>query len=572
MLGNDRDPDGDDLRVEVVTGPRRGTLSLRGDGAFSYAHTAADDRDDEFTYRVLDPFGASATAVVTIVVAPANRPPSAIDDYVQTQEDVSVVFDVLANDSDPDGDPIEVLALGSVDRGAVAALGGGRVRYAPPLEWSGLARLTYTIGDGQGGEAAATVWLTVHAVNDQPQAEDDTATADDYRPIEIRVLDNDRDPEGDPLAVISVGTAESGTLEIRDGGVLLWTPRVGWVGTESVSYVATDGNGGFHSASVLLEVLPSALTFANQRAEAVGTPVLVFDTPEAQVAMPGISLSPQAGVRLLTDALFQSLEILRFPLALLAAALLWALTLGGLLNLGGAGGILALLFPSRRRRTWAVVMLTAEHALTACQEPDASSHLVHNFGATYRGIESTGKPKKAGGTLWMPVETPQGRGWVDAAHLTEEVDSETFADDARPQRLAEQLAVHLESGRSLGSLLGRRGLTVSYTTKTVAVTREEISRPRADDTVRLWRAGDGIYPPVIGTFRDAVAEPFVATYRSPAHEVKVDSPVLASALIPTQFRNFHFISVGAPGRLNSWMIYFEYRRGKARIVALGVDG
>jgi len=48
---------------------------------------------------------------VTVTVAPVNDTPIAVDDMATTDEEVAVVSDVLANDTDPDGDPLTIVSV-----------------------------------------------------------------------------------------------------------------------------------------------------------------------------------------------------------------------------------------------------------------------------------------------------------------------------------------------------------------------------------------------------------------------------------------------------------------------------
>lgn len=121
-------------------------------------------------------------------------------------------------------------------------------------------------------------------------------------------------------------------------------------------------------------------------------------------------------------------------------------------------------------------------------------------------------------------------------------------------------------------MVSSRGIYVSLSAPPIAIPADTLDEAVRSAEPTTWRPGDAVYPGITATFQGAVAAPLTAAYRAPHHETKVDSPVLASALIPTEFRNFHFISVGAPGALGSWMVYFEYERGKTYIVAISVDG
>ncbi len=95
---------------------------------------------------------------------PANSPPTAANDSASTTEATPVSIDVLANDSDPDGDALTVIQVTQGANGGVAINANGTVTYSPTGGFTGGDSFTYTISDGRGGEATATVDVTVNAV------------------------------------------------------------------------------------------------------------------------------------------------------------------------------------------------------------------------------------------------------------------------------------------------------------------------------------------------------------------------------------------------------------------------
>ena len=80
------------------------------------------------------------------------------------------------------------------------------MRYTPEPNFNGTDRFTYVVGDGSGLTAQAAVEVTVLPVNDPPEAVDDAAETAEDTPVNIAVLDNDTDPEGDPLTVAEIST------------------------------------------------------------------------------------------------------------------------------------------------------------------------------------------------------------------------------------------------------------------------------------------------------------------------------------------------------------------------------
>jgi hypothetical protein len=92
-----------------------------------------------------------------------NQPPVAQDDVATTPFATPVVIDVLANDSDPDGDPLTVESVTTPANGTATINGDQTVTYTPNSGFSGTDSFGYTISDGQGHTASATVTVTVQA-------------------------------------------------------------------------------------------------------------------------------------------------------------------------------------------------------------------------------------------------------------------------------------------------------------------------------------------------------------------------------------------------------------------------
>ena len=115
------------------------------------------------SFRLADGNGGSNSATFTINYTPPNRAPVAVDDVAQTYENTSVTFNVLTNDSDPDGDPIDVIAYIQPANGAVSSTGNsGLLIYTPNTGFTGTDSFTYTIRETGGLlQDSATVTITV---------------------------------------------------------------------------------------------------------------------------------------------------------------------------------------------------------------------------------------------------------------------------------------------------------------------------------------------------------------------------------------------------------------------------
>ncbi|WP_460458901.1 cadherin-like domain-containing protein [Angustibacter peucedani] len=235
LLGNDSDADGDTLVVVSTTGAAKGTVSLSG-GQVTYTPDADAYGSDAFSYTVSDGTGRTADAAVDVTVAPQPDAPVAGDDTLSVDEDdPATPVDVLAGDTDADGDTLSVSSVGAAAHGSVA-LSGGTVTYAPDADYDGPDSFSYTADDGTGRTSSATVTVTVSPVEDAPVAADDAYSVQVGDPVAGSVLDNDSDEDGDALTVVS---DDSPDLDVAADGTFSWTPSA--PGSTTFTYVVDDG-------------------------------------------------------------------------------------------------------------------------------------------------------------------------------------------------------------------------------------------------------------------------------------------------------------------------------------------
>ena len=130
-----------------------------------------------FTYAAKDDGGAvdATPATATITVTAVNAAPVSQDDGVATAVNTAAVIAVLANDSDPNSDPLSVQSITQGANGTVVDNGDGTVTYTPNAAFTGMDTFTYTASDGQGGTDTATVTVGVGTAL-EGTAGDDTLT------------------------------------------------------------------------------------------------------------------------------------------------------------------------------------------------------------------------------------------------------------------------------------------------------------------------------------------------------------------------------------------------------------
>ena len=281
VLDNDSDPEDDPLTVVAADSPD-GSVVINADGTVTFTPDENFNGETTITYTIEDPDGLQDTATVTVTVTPENDLPEPMDDDNATAADPDAFItdedtvldrgdNVLANDVDPDGDPLTVVAInGAADLADVPASQGGLVTIAPDGtlsfdpngEFEDLApgetrdtSVTYTVDDGNGGQTDATVTITVTGVNDAPDAVDDTAVTDEDTPVTIPVLDNDSDPEDDPLTVVAADSPD-GSVVINADGTVTFTPDENFNGETTITYTIEDPDGLQDTATVTVTVTP----------------------------------------------------------------------------------------------------------------------------------------------------------------------------------------------------------------------------------------------------------------------------------------------------------------------------
>jgi hypothetical protein len=97
--------------------------------------------------------------------------------------------------------------------------------------------------------------LLVTPNNYPPVALNDVATLSMNSSLNINVLGNDTDPEGDALKVTTTTTPAHGTTAINTDGTIKYTPKNGFSGTDSFGYTISDGNGNTSTANVDITIL-----------------------------------------------------------------------------------------------------------------------------------------------------------------------------------------------------------------------------------------------------------------------------------------------------------------------------
>lgn len=242
------DPDGDSVSlVGIADAPKMGVVDI-GPSWLNYQPIAGKIGTDTFSYIVEDRFGKQGTARVQVGVAPAaslNQNPQANPDEVRVRPNRPLAVAVTANDTDPDGDGVSLISESLQSPGdsvKVAARENAVVLTTPKKADS--YGIQYSITDGRGGQdtSITTVQVDPFAPLQAPEAADDLVTAKEGGrkvgdPIEVDVLANDIDPDGDGAA-LTVSCQQKG-VSVKGQKLIIPAPSQ----RQLVLYTVTDQDG-----------------------------------------------------------------------------------------------------------------------------------------------------------------------------------------------------------------------------------------------------------------------------------------------------------------------------------------
>ncbi|RIK84024.1 MAG: hypothetical protein DCC68_02405 [Planctomycetota bacterium] len=193
-----------------------------------------------------------------------NNGTSAADEWAEVFFDDVVVgggtgaSGVLLNDTDADGDPLTAEKLTDPANGTLVFNANGTFVYTPNPNYFGIDTFTYRPFDGTSFGNATTVVFNISAVNDPPVAFSESyATATDQTlvvPVEQGVLANDTDVDNATLTAVLVGNVANGTLNLNADGSFTYTANAGFVGVDSFSYRASDGQAQSGPITVSINV------------------------------------------------------------------------------------------------------------------------------------------------------------------------------------------------------------------------------------------------------------------------------------------------------------------------------
>jgi hypothetical protein len=217
---------------------------------------------DTITYAIVNNFDRESSASASVFVNKTGNHQPIASGYQITMPPSgnSIVINPLANDSDPDGDPLTLFAVRNPQLGTVT-LAGNSIQYSRSPLIYGTDSFTYVVTDGKGGCAIGLIQVNRDTGgNHVPVATSYSTTAVSGTAVTLPLVATDAD--ADPLTYTILSGPTHGAYT-RSGATVTYTPDNMYYGPDAITFKVNDGHVDSASARItihvqILESLPLA--------------------------------------------------------------------------------------------------------------------------------------------------------------------------------------------------------------------------------------------------------------------------------------------------------------------------
>ncbi len=256
------DPEGQPLTYSFNIQPTHGSLTGTAPNMTYQPHPDFYGTD-YFIFRVRDGVNWSEPATVNITVNPVNDRPRGVS-QPQIVIPKNTYVDVTLMGTDIDGDVLDFEITVPPSMGTLGSINPitNVVRYTPNPNYVGADVFRYRVSDGQlysnPPDASVSIVMTDTVSNSAPVANADFYFVPPNGSLTVvipGVLGNDSDANNDPLTAHLSNNVSHGTLALNANGSFVYTPSLGFIGNDSFTYYASDGQINSNTVTVTLSVV-----------------------------------------------------------------------------------------------------------------------------------------------------------------------------------------------------------------------------------------------------------------------------------------------------------------------------
>jgi len=237
-----------DFTIDNISSSQGTVLNVTNDACFTYE--ASGSGSEILSLDALDMNGNLFTSSLNISIETNCPNLSAENDTAFITLGIPTTLDILANDVNVSGN-LPVI-IGAPMNGIVTVNLDGTITYEPNAGFTGLETIVYELCDDSGTCDQATIVMVV-LENQEPITVDDSVFTLINTVVQIDVLQNDSDPEGDAISLNSISTPANGTAIIFSDEII-YTPSMGFTGIDFMNYEVCDINGNCSTGYILIIV------------------------------------------------------------------------------------------------------------------------------------------------------------------------------------------------------------------------------------------------------------------------------------------------------------------------------
>ena len=257
---NDTDGDNDVLQYTIITAPIHGQWAFNTNGSFSYISEPGYIGEENVVYQACDPSGRCDVATAHINILSGNSAPIASNSNFTLSEDQSTTNFLSNFITDAEGGVLFFSTITGPNHGSLVWNPNGSFTYAAQSNYNGGDSFTYRVCDSGNLCAEAQVFLTIAAINDAPQVENEILVTSEDNAFEFDLSQNDFEIEGELLAYATTSLAQHGVLSLSTLGILSYQPADNYFGVETITYSVCDASNNCTAA--IMEITIEAVNDA----------------------------------------------------------------------------------------------------------------------------------------------------------------------------------------------------------------------------------------------------------------------------------------------------------------------